>query len=71
MWTCFDKDGNTVVAFFNLTDDEMSFTMPDGLVESDSYKVFDLWTKDEKEFTADNFSVAVDGNSAVILRICQ
>lgn len=71
VWTCFDKDGNTVVAFFNLTDDDMSFAMPEGLIESKSYKAFDLWTKAENEFTSENFSVTVDGNSAVILRICQ
>ena len=71
VWTCFDKDGNTVVAFFNLTDDDMNFTMPEGLIESDSFTAFDLWSKKENKYTSDNFSVTVDGNSAVILRICQ
>ena len=70
VWTCVDKDGNTVVAFFNMTDDDMEFSMPDGLVEAETYKTVDLWTKEEKTVKAADFSVTVDGNSAVILRIC-
>ena len=52
-----------------MTDDDMEFTMPEGLVDAKEYNTFDLWTKEEKCFNAEDFSVTVDGNSAVILRI--
>ena len=69
VWTCVDKDGNRVVAFFNMTDDDMEFSMPEGLVEAETYKTYDLWTKEEKDVNAADFTVTVDGNCAVILRI--
>lgn len=69
VWTCVDKDGNRVVAFFNMTDDDMEFSMPEGLVEAETYKTYDLWTKEEKDVNAADFAVTVDGNCAVILRI--
>ena len=71
VWVCNDKDGNKVIAFFNLTDNEMQFSMPEGYVNGDAFETTDLWSDDTEKWSVDDFFVNVDGNSAKILRVCE
>ncbi len=72
IWTCLDKNGNTVVAFFNLSEENMTMSMPDDILKSDGInKIIDLWSNNETTCTNVNFSVKVSRHNAKILRICK
>lgn len=68
VWTCLDKDGNRVLAFFNLTDKDMEFSVPDGLLEEKEYTITDLWTKSEIKSSVRYLTITTAPNSATVLR---
>lgn len=69
VWTCFDKNGNRVVAFFNITDDDMEFTMPSEIAENENITLTNLWTKEKITATAEKFSITLAANDSAIFRI--
>ena len=69
VWTCLDKDGNRVIALFNLTDEdrEISLDFKKYGFES-SYKATELWTKEETSFK-DEISYKVNAHGTAIFRL--
>lgn len=70
VWTCKDKDGNTVVALFNLKNkpQEISVSAKDlGMDKIDT--AYDLWTKQDSEINADKLTFTVDGRNTLIFRL--
>ncbi|MCD7774274.1 MAG: alpha-galactosidase [Clostridiales bacterium] len=68
VWTCIDKDGHRVLAFFNLSDSDLTISVPAGILdEGKTYKVTDLWTKDEKTCTNAKFSVNLAPHNSKML----
>lgn len=70
VWTCLDKDGNRVIAYFNLTDDEMDIEIPKELISDKVTQSVDLWLNSTNNYTNVEKFVKVYGHSAKILRYC-
>ncbi len=71
VWTCIDKDGNRVFAFFNLTSEKASFFMPKNLLVNKKYTFVNLWTGVEKMAMYNDFKFDIDGYDTKILRVCE
>ncbi len=69
VWACEDKNGDKVIAFFNLTDSVMEFTLPDGFTDKNKFTATDLWTKESLLSDINNFKCEIKGNSAGIYKI--
>lgn len=71
IWTCKDKNKNDIISFFNLTEKEMSFSMPNEFLHLGTIKLFNLWT--EKEYVCDSgeFQITLKGYDSAIFRISK
>ncbi|MCH5197520.1 MAG: glycoside hydrolase family 27 protein [Oscillospiraceae bacterium] len=67
VWTCTDKDGNSVYAVFNLMheDQEISFETD----EESPFSIYDLWTKKESPASSKELSFNLQPRESIIFRI--
>ena len=69
VWTCLDKNGNRVVALFNLTNEDREITADLRKYGLDgNYKATELWTKAEASFK-DEISYNVKSHGTAIFRM--
>ena len=69
VWTCLDKDGNRVIALFNLSDNEKEISLElsePGINTSDT--ATELWTKEKITGIKDTLSMIVSRHGVKILR---
>ncbi len=70
IWTCKDKDNNTVVAFFNLKNEEQEISVcAKDLGMNKIEAAYDLWTKEEQPINSDKLTFTVDGRNTLIFRL--
>ena len=70
-WYCKDKDGNSVVALFNLSDEEREITVDFEMygIEKGAYNATELWTKERLVTGKDSVSASVRPHACVIFRL--
>ncbi len=71
IWKCKDKDGNIVLAFFNLNEYEISLKIPENAGLSGNYRAKNLWTGEEKVTDIKEFLVNLSGISSSIFRFTE
>lgn len=70
VWTCKDKDGNTVVALFNLKNEEQEISVSAKDLGIDKIEAaYDLWTKEECAINSDKLNFTVNGRNTRIFRL--
>lgn len=70
VWTCLDKDGNRVVALFNLKNEPQEISVSAKDLGMDKIATaYDLWTKEECEINSDKLTFTVDGRNTLIFRL--
>ncbi len=72
VWHCKDKDGNNVVALFNLSDEERECSLD--LVKygiDKKYKGIDLWSKAEKENIEGELKAIIAPHAPLIVRLVE
>ncbi len=71
VWTCKDKNAKTVVALFNLKNEEQEITVcAKELAMNKIETAFNLWTKEECEINSDKLTFTLNGRTSLIFR-CQ
>lgn len=74
VWTAdVPESDDKYVAFFNINDEansDISVTLSE-LGISGNYTVKDLWTKEDKSFNGDTFTVAVEPHASVLVRFSK
>ncbi len=70
IWTCEDKDGNNVIALFNLSDEEREISIDlSAYGLSEEYTTYELWTKEIQESIKGEFKATVNAHGTVIVRL--
>lgn len=71
-WYCKDKDGNHVIALFNLSDNpsEISISL-DKYGLSDTYNAFDLWTKEMENDVVSTYSAQIAPHAVKIVKLSK
>lgn len=68
-WKCLDKDGNLVIALFNLSDDEREVSADIAQYSfEDTYKATELWTKEAASFSG-TVSAVLRAHATAIYRL--
>lgn len=72
-WYCRDKNGNSVVALFNLTDEEKEVSVDFTAygIEKGAYNAFELWTKESFVTKSDNVKAVVKGHGCKVFRLVK
>ncbi len=72
VWHCIDKDGNNVVALFNLSDEEREIFLDLAKYGiSGKYNATDLWSKAEKENIEGELKAEIPPHSPLIVRLIE
>ncbi|MBR2316224.1 MAG: glycoside hydrolase family 27 protein [Clostridia bacterium] len=71
-WYCKDKDGNHVIALFNLADEtrELTLDLSDYGLDG-TYTVYDLWTKETESGIKDKFTAEIKPHAVKIARLVK
>ncbi len=72
VWHCIDKNGNNVVALFNLSDEEREASLD--LVKygiSGKYTATNLWSKEEKEDIEGELKTVIAPHAPLIVRLIE
>lgn len=69
-WTCLDKDGNDVIAVFNLADEErpIDFNLQEYGFDGE-YKAVDLWTNDVHDYIKSSVRFIIPRHAVKALRL--
>ena len=72
-WYCRDKDGNSVVALFNLSDEEKAVTLEFESygIEKGNYSTVELWTKESSVTDRDGIKATVRPHGCAIFRLSE
>ena len=68
IWTCLDKDGNRVIALFNLSDEEKEISLDLKEQDFNGGTATELWTKEEIS-VGDALTMTVAPHGVKIVRI--
>ncbi len=72
VWYCKDKDGNDVVALFNLSGEEKEISLDLSLYSMNgTYTAFSLWTKEKTENIKDSLSFVIPPHATTIVRLVK
>ncbi len=72
VWHCKDKDGNNVVALFNLSDEEKEIAIDLAKFGiNGKYKSTNLWTKEEKENIEGELKAEISPHAPLILKLIE
>ena len=70
VWYCKDKNGNDVVALFNLSDEEKEISIDISVYGMDgTYTAYNLWTKESTKNIEGVFSAVIPPHATVIVRL--
>ena len=72
-WYCRDKNGNSVVALFNLTDEEKEVSVDFAVcgIEGGAYNATELWTKEASVTEESGITAKVKAHGCAIFRLSK
>lgn len=71
-WYCLDKEGNPVIALFNLSDEKREVALSlDKYGLTDTYQGTDLWTKETQVNISKTYTSEINPHGVKILRLCK